>query len=326
MAGTKFISFLRSARLSRNILVFTVCLLIASLFWLLLAFNRYYTTSITVPVTYLNLPQDDLLRQQLPKELKVQAGGSGYHLLSYLLQPSQGTLTIDGRNIGISDASKPGDAFLTTFPAMDQFNAMHRDVRAISVYPDTIFFSFFDRSFRKFPVKPIADITFEKQYDLADMLFVNPDSIQVTGPKATMDSLRFVETEPLVLRDVRKSGTYQLKIKKLHPDLSYAPMEVSVSLDVDKYTETEVIVPITLENLLQTDSVRISPDRVKLTCLVALRNYNQVRPEEFKVIADVRDLLDKPGTYLKLRVTEVPVFVKNVNISPEFVNVVIRRR
>lgn len=310
----------------RNLLIFIVCLMIATLFWFLLAFNGFYTTTIRVPVQYINMPEQKMMTDKLPTELEVSLSGSGYQLMSYMLQPDNALILLDGRNIGTSPSLKASSAFLTTYSGIDYFNRLHGDVSVLHISPDTLFFNFFERGIRKVPVIPNLDLSFRSQFYLSDSARVLPDSITLTGPADRFDSIFSIRTELLQLSDVYKSGVYTLKIEQLDSALSYAPVQVDVELNVDQFTEAVIEVPIRIEHLLSRDSLDIYPEKVQVSCLVALKQYNTLKPSSFVVAADAFDLRDTRSRSLKLYLRKYPAFIKQVRIQPETVEFIVRKK
>ncbi len=326
MARTKTTKVLSSVINRRKVTVFGICLLISALFWVLLAFNGHYSTRIQVPVTYINMPESRVLMEKLPHTVDIQISGTGYQLLSYILQPEQATVLLDGRSIGMSPASQAGEAFLTTFQGIDFFNREHGDIKALNILPDTIRFSFFDRGFRKVPVHLNSYLDFERQFSLSDSIQLSPDSITITGPVQVLDSIKQIETEALVLSKLNKSGNYTVKIKRPSDRVTYAPLEVGARLEVDKFTEAVLEVPVYVDHLLSSDSLDIFPQSVKVRYLVSLRDYNKVNPKLFRIAADAFDLRNAQATNLRLYLRKVPPYVRQVQMSPETVEFIIRKK
>jgi YbbR domain-containing protein len=310
----------------RNLLVFVVCLAISTLFWLLLAFNGFYSTSITVPVEYINMPEQRMMIEKLPQEVEITISGSGYQLISYWLRPDNGSVLLDGRNIGTKPALKANNAFLTTFNGIDFFNRQHGDVKALNIQPDTIFFSFFNRGFRKVPIVLDAVLSFKKQYFLTDSIRLFPDSVMISGPSERMDSVFQIFTERLKLSDISTSGNFTLNILKPDSLLSYEPSLVDIKMEVDQYTEAVFAIPVRVEHLISTDSLDVFPEQVELTCLIALKDFNKVSASSFIIAADAFDLRDSKSNSMKLYVREAPSFVKNIRLKPETVDFIIRQK
>ena len=310
----------------RNALVFSICLIISALFWLLLAFNGYYTSSLTVPVEYINMPEKRMMIEKLPQEVDVTISGSGYQLISYLLQPSKGKVLLDGRNIGIKPASKSNKAFLTTYNGIDFFNRQHGDIKVLNINPDTIFFSFFNRGIKKVPVVLDAKINFRKQYFLTDSVRLKPDSVLITGPSERLDSVFQIFTEQLKLDDVYSSATYSLNIVEPDSLLSYEPSTIETIFDVDQFTEAVFTIPVKIEHLISTDSLEIYPQVVELSCLVALKDFNKLSASSFVIAADAFDLRDGNSNALSLYIRNAPGFVRSIKLKPETVEFVIRNK
>ncbi len=310
----------------RKIAVFSACLFISGLFWLLLAFNGNYTTLISVPVRYVNMPKDQLLLEKLPTEVQLELSGIGYQLLAYTLQPQKGEITLDGMLMGMSPNKKNGEAFLATHHAIQFFNRQHTDVVALKILPDTIHFTFFKRGFRKVPAHLNRYITFEKQFGFGDSIRLSPDSVSITGPAELIDSILVVETEPLILSNLSRSGEYLVSIKSPSPELAYAPSKISVALSVEKFTESILEIPVQIEHLLSKDSIQIFPERIKIKFTVSLRDYKKASPETFNVAVDAYDLRNNHGGKLRLYLRKYPTFVSNIKLEPEVIDFIIRKK
>jgi YbbR domain-containing protein len=325
MNRSKSSSVLRNSLSRRKITVFGICLMLASLFWVMLAFNDHYSTKISVSVSYINMPENRMLIEKLPQTAEMLVNGSGYDLIPYIIRPNLANIIIDGRFIGVSASSKTGQAFVTTTSSIDFFNREHFDIKALNIFPDTIFFSFFEHGLKKVPVHLNRYFTYDRQYSLSDSVILQPDSILISGPFASLDSIKRIETEPLILNKLNKSGDYSVKIKKTSKLITYAPMEIGVHLEVDKFTEAEIEVPIYIEHLTNGDSVDIFPKQAKITYLVSLQNYNKVNPKLFRISADAFDIRNSKNANLRLDIKQFPSFVQGIRIEPETVEFIIRK-
>ena len=102
-------------------------------------------------------------------------------------------------------------------------------------------------------------------------------------------------------------------------------MEIGVHLEVDKFTEAEIEVPIYIEHLTNGDSVDIFPKQAKITYLVSLQNYNKVNPKLFRISADAFDIRNSKNANLRLDIKQFPSFVQGIRIEPETVEFIIRK-
>jgi len=326
MKRAKRTTKIRTWLFSSKVYVFAWCLVISSLFWFLLALNNRYSTVIKVPVTYINMPNDEFLLEKLPKEIEAEISGTGYQLLSYYLSPEKANIKLDLRKAGMGPLNSKKRAFLTTNSGIDFFNREHIDITLLRIKPDTLFFNFPERAFKNVPIHLNALFDFEKQFNLVEEVTLLPDSAQISGPLAALDSINQVETEIIILKNLMSSGSYSVKIKSIGGEVNCAPSLVTLKLNIEKFTEGIVEVPIYVNHLLSKDSMQIMPANVKIKYLVALSNYTKVSASQFKVYADAADLKNKNINKLKLNILTFPDFVKNVKIEPEYIDYIILKK
>jgi hypothetical protein len=291
----------RSAFFKRkNLFAFAVCLLISSLLWVLMAFNNFYTSTITVPIRYINLPEKSILTDKLPTEAAIDISGSGYHLLSYRFRPRLAEILIDGRNIGFKNQK----GFISTYHAIDYFNRQHGDIKALHINPDTLFFQFIDKGFKKVPVEVHSYLDFEKEFDLRDSLIIRPDSIEISGPIEKLKGIERIETQALIAQKLNKSGTYSLRIK---------PPEIAVTVNVDRFTEARMTLPVHDSKGRTTD-----PRIVTLVFQVAFSHYDKISSADFEISTDS---LGSVGGKQRLIVKRAPYYAKKMSILPSMVRV-----
>ncbi|MFN5317897.1 MAG: CdaR family protein [Bacteroidia bacterium] len=312
MALTKLVSHRWAFFRRRNYLAFFVCLIIAALLWLLLAFNNLSSTHLSVPIRYINLPEHNILKEKLPHKAEIEISGTGYHLIRYLMRPSLGEIIVDGRNTGI----KKDRAFISTYHAIEFFNRQHGDIKMVNIAPDTIFFKFLNKGLVRLPVKVASYLDFAPEFDLKDSLKITPDSISVSGPFELLKNLGAVETTPLILSGINTSGSHKVRIKNPQAELSYDPSEITINLNVDRTTEARITVPIQSE---EQASLKFEPQTVTLVFQVALSNYSKIKAADFWVSAEAAND-GEPSGKMRLVLKRSPYYAKKISLLPEFVN------
>ena len=68
---------------SKDLLIFLFFLLITSFLWLLEALRKNYETVIQIPISYVNVPNDYLITNELPQKTRITITGRGTSLLSH---------------------------------------------------------------------------------------------------------------------------------------------------------------------------------------------------------------------------------------------------
>ena len=76
---------------------FFVALVFALLFWSLIKLSKDYKTVISVPVSYINVPQDKLIQKEPLSNIEVQVKGTGFRLIR--LSFTNNVIDLDARNL-----------------------------------------------------------------------------------------------------------------------------------------------------------------------------------------------------------------------------------
>lgn len=74
--------------IKRNVVTYGICVIIATVLWFLNALNKEYTTEITYPIKYTELPKGKLLVSEPPKEMTLAIKAHGFALLRYSISTS----------------------------------------------------------------------------------------------------------------------------------------------------------------------------------------------------------------------------------------------
>jgi hypothetical protein len=131
--------------------------------------------------------------------------------------------------------------------------------------------------------------------------------------------LQFVSTQLLHKSSVSESFSETLQLDLFDGMIRSEMTSVKVSVKVEKYTESDVNVPIA-----QPDSVhvRFFPDVVTVKYLVAIKDYPGLSSEAFRVEVDDAQLKDL-RSLLDVKMTLWPQYVQVLSITPEKVEYLI---
>jgi YbbR domain-containing protein len=313
----------KGLRLNKQFSVFVICFLIACVFWLLISLNRNYSSTISFPIVYTDLPKDKVLVNDLPEHVVLELNARGFDLIGYhfKLLTFPVLVKIDAYTYG-----NRLDNYLVTRPLINSLTRqLHSDGRVIAIEPDTIFLKYNKRLNKKVPVLPNLQVYFQKQYNFAGKIQVQPDSVLISGPDAYVDSVKSLSTNKLVLRNL-KSGFSQnvlLNLQGLNKHITVLHKNIVVKAPVEKFTEATIEIPVSVKSNASEYRIKTIPDKVKLSFLVSLTQYSKVSPQSFTAVAD---FVTAAPTGLKIKVDLVkqPAFVKVLKVWPskvEFVKI-----
>ena len=307
--------------------VFLVCLLLASFLWFLNALEKKYTDHITVPVQYVNLPKNKELTGELPKKLDLTVNAVGYTLLRYKLSFAFSPVLIDVNELSNNYLE---NKYLSKFSIAtnghkEEFTKqISNEIEVISIRPDTISFKVSNVVEKLIKVQPIVKLTFAKEYILQKPPVTKPEYILVKGPEEILDTLRYINTRPMELRNLSQTLVRNASIILL-PGLKSEQEKVAVQILVEQYTEAKFEIPILTINQPDSLQIRTFPSKVKVSCRVGISQYNKLNNSSFKAIVDYTHR-SRTQSSLPVTLENFSTTVLSVDYFPKEVDYIIERK
>lgn len=314
-------------RLSQKTSIFLICVAIASVFWLLNAFSKNYTTIVNLPVRYVNLPEDQVVTSELLTHLAVEVNGYGFDLLSYLTSSGKDTLVVNGKDLQRSRRDRSA-AFFVTKPLFESLaGKINPAIKLNNILSDTLHFRIEERITRLVPVKANLNLNLAAQYLEDGDRIIDPPVVELSGPRSSVLGIHEVETETVQLDGVGSSinQSLALVVPLENSKLKVYPANVQVRINVDKFTDASIDLPVVVKNLPDSLSLNIIPDSVTLNYQVALGRYSEVKHQDFKLAVDFAEFNELHHKKLRILVLKQPQFVNNLSLSPEKVEFILKR-
>ncbi len=306
---------------------FLVFVVLSTVFWFLVALNKDYTSYVNIPVRYTHFGDNKLLVNELPQRFSVQLRTSGFSLMFYHLGLIDTDLVIDyPADIGTRMSKGQKETTITSAILIDIFSKqMPPDVQVTDVKPRLLTVYFSEKAEKRVPLINDVTYTLARQFTIKDSLRISPMFVTITGPASLLNEINSVKTEHIELKNLSGPINRKVKLLPLENEVQLLPAEVSMTIDVEKYTEgvVELLVePIGLNPLY---TIRIVPEKVKVKYLVGLSRYESIVNSMFKVVVDLSSQEEKPVNKLKVDVVSHPSFVEVVEIQPAKVDYILRK-
>ena len=313
-------------KFNKRVQVILICFFVSLVFWFLIAMSKTYTDKFVFPVQYINFPGQRIVVNDLPKTITLSVKTTGFRILSYRFSKTQEPVIIDvaASMQGNMDAAKdmisvPSKSFTEDFTLQ-----LGNEYNITGFSPDSIIFSFSNKTSKRVPVVLRSKVTLEKQFDTTGSALVDPDSVTITGPAAVIAGIDHIDTKLMELTNVKGSVRKKLPLVKDHL-VSSDVEQITVLIPVEKFTEGTTEVPVHAINVHSGYALKTFPDKVKVRYRVSLSKYNEVRPEMFDAVVDASGLPDERTRQLKVRLETVPFFVRSVSIEPESTDYILRK-
>jgi len=299
--------------------LFSVFLLISIFIWFLNALSKNYTTEIEFPLTYEGFPEDRVFVGQLPEELSLRINAHGYAILRYNVfrkpVPISFRLSAFTFNRSGGDSSR---AYMLTRYLRDQVSGqLPSELQLLEIKPDTLHFQFARSMTRKVKIVPDFRFVVDNQFTIKDGIRLEPDSVMVTGPDVILDTLRQVFTVRNELGQLTKNYNDKVKLKPI-PDLIYSNTRVESNIELERFTEVQLTLPVRVLNLPDTISMQTFPSRIRFTCNVGLSKYDRVNENLIRATVDY-DEIGEGTRSLDVHIQNTPLYLLSYEYYPKSV-------
>lgn len=297
---------------------FFICLAISGFLWISHTLNQLYSYSLIVPVKFVNLPNNKLLVNSLPENLRFDIKTSGLKLLFVLLNKPFKELTIDFNTL-------KGDNKLHSYSigasnvALESVIKFNVTVQKIS--PDTLFFTSKKGISKNVAVKPVLFINPDKGITISKPI-INPAFITITGDSASLRNIDSISTTPLYLNQLNKNYIGKLALVRPSESVYLNINEVSVSIQSDKLLEKELLIPVEIINRPAGKNIKLFPAKVKVKFTLALNDFEDISEESFKAVIDISKT-KKEINKLPVELSILPTQAHIISIEPSEVEYLI---
>jgi YbbR domain-containing protein len=201
-----------------------------------------------------------------------------------------------------------------------------KQVELLSISPDPITFRYGVNMIKKVPVQVNADIDFFPGFDKSSHLISEPDSIIVVGPNLLVSKINLLETEGVVLKDVRTNlaETVNLKLPINTPDLKFSATQIALKAEVEKFTEGTLNVPITVIGMPKNMKLKYFPKTVSVSYYVSLTDFDNIKPNNFKVVCDYQKT-SANQSFLIPELRKHPESVKHVKLGQQRIEFIVTK-
>jgi len=312
MPASNAITRIRRQLLSKKVATFLICLGLASLLWVVHALNRNYKYTLNIPVKFLNLPANKLIVGELPEKLSVDIKTSGLKLLFISLKDLNESLLIDFNSLKTNAKSQ---AYSISNGNFNLRNVLNFEVDIMKIRPDTLFFSSNKGKSKLVPIKPNLQADFLPGYSMISKPVITPAYVTITGDSSDLQSIDTVYTHLLNLKDIHENFSTNIPLKKSLSSVNYNIKDVALSFNVDRLTEATVKVPVHVMHKSTGEKVKLLPEFVTVTYLVAMRDYEAIQASSFKAVVNFKDIEAKQKK-LEVDLSIKPSEVRIIRIEP----------
>src|SRR5688500_6683300 len=154
--------------------------------------SKTYTDRFIFPIEYKNFPDQRIVVNDLPKSIALSVKTTGFRILSYRFTKQNKPVVIDVTSTLQGNLDLKNDMIAVPSKTLsDDFTQqLGSDYTITGFAPDSILFSFSNKDTRRVPVMLQSKISMSRQYDTTGSIILDPDSVNITGPAASIAGVR----------------------------------------------------------------------------------------------------------------------------------------
>lgn len=304
---------------SKKINIFLLFFVLAFSILVLTKLSKVYTATLAFKVKPKEVSDTHVIIKANNPELDITIQTTGFNWLRYAIKRPE--LDINFK----TDVSKKDSTLIwSVSKGFSNINKQFgKEEKIISVNPDTLLFRFDVNDVKYVPIILNSKIQYAKGYNTLDTLRTTPDSIKLIGPSSVLKSISKVRTQQLELIDVKSNvnKTLLLQLDSLNKNIKTNLKHVNLSVNVSKFSEGILDIPINIINIPEGVKVNYFPKQVSLSFTTSLDNFNTIKAEDFKVICDYNEASGNSALVPKL--AKQPKNVKNIRVLQQKIEFII---
>lgn len=310
---------LRLIKINRNFLVYLIFLFVSAGFWFLITLKEEMVISQNYKLKIVGMPQNAIITDNIPDDIKVNCSGTGLTVLQHYMKDNDHQLEIN-----FSEVVQPGGKILIDANTLQRafLKKLPNNLKYLSTTPNKLETYFSNGLKKRVPVVFKGKIhTSESRYPCG--IIFTPDSVDVYAPEHIYDDIKSVNTVAKRFEGLRDTVDCELDLDA--PEgVKIEPAKVKAKICVDLFTDKTISVPIYSENTPHNKILRTFPVQVDVTFMVSSTRSNEITPEDFIIVVNY-NATKKDEKKCKLIIRQAPDYVRNVRLSPEYVEYVIEQ-
>ncbi|MDE6272870.1 MAG: hypothetical protein K2M31_07670 [Muribaculaceae bacterium] len=267
----------------RKFLTFLIFVVVAALFWFILALNDNLQEDLTVRVNVYNIPDSVTFISDPPKDIHVMVRDKGTNLWRNGVF-SHPTIELNFKEYGHDGIFEVSKGELTA----GLKKVFGQTATLVSTSIDNMRLVYTTSPGKRVPVDVTMDLTASVGKVITGKPVVKPGGVLVYGSRDALDSISRVYTEKLRGENLEESKKFTVKLKKI-PGVKIDPSTVEVTVDVEQLVRKQVRVNIQIDNKPEGSDLLLFPSTANVEYYLPMSKFGQI-DEKIDVRVDYRDM------------------------------------
>lgn len=259
-----------------------ICILIAALLWLIIKLTLVYSVTEPFAIKFVDIPADQILQND-NYHVEATMTTTGFKLINYYRKaPRNRVIVLSLKDINYKKSNFETYSYSKRYLEESIAEFISATTNEVEVADEQQYFVMSKLASKKVKIVPRTNLTFEKQYNYYGEPIAIPDSATVFGAINDIGAIQYLQTEVISKKNVNQNIDSKAKLD-INSNVQCDVNEVEIVVNVEKFTEAEVVVPITIP---EGAHLNIYPNKVKIKYIVAIKDYPIINDMSFKVNID----------------------------------------
>lgn len=315
---------IKSLKNDKRIMIFMVCILIATSLWFLNALGKNYNTTVTYPVKFINPPKNQFLANTPPHTIELKVEAYGFTLLRHKLSLSFSPIVMDLTNITKNLESSSGAYSINSKTLINKISdQVSSEIRITDIQPETFRLVLDSLRTKTVPVKINVTTDFKPEFNLKYPLSVFPKEVKITGPSNVLDTIITIETKHKTFNKI--DANVEKVLELVQPgQTTITPEKVNLKIKVERFTEKEMKIPVKVINQPENVSVKLFPSETKVLFTIGLSEFENIKPSDFNAFVDY-NTIENGVENLKVNVDSFPGYIELIRFSPDKIEFLVEK-
>ena len=307
------------SKTNKEFLTFLFFLALSGIFWLFMTLNETYEKEFCVPITIANVPKNVVLTSDETDTVRMTIRDKGITLITYMYGDGLKKLKAN-----FSNYARHNGVGVISLPELQKLAAQQlaSGSKITATKPEKLEFFFNYGAKKRVPVRWSGRVIPEQLYFISRVQYW-PDSVDIYASSDKLDSINIIYTEQLNYANFRDTLMVNAHLSKPR-SVKTVPDVVKVAFYTDVLTDESLEgIPVQGINLPPGKVLRTFPAKVKVNFVTGVSVYRNLKPEDFMVVADYRELVASPSEKCRIYLKKTPPGISRARLENDEVDYLI---
>lgn len=295
-----------------SVLMFLVFVVVAAVFWFIIALNDNVTDTFRVKLQIQNIPDSVTFITDPPADFHVTLRDKGTNIVR------SGFVKNPVVSINFADYARDGVLVIRHSEILSEIKSdLGAAAQITSCSLDSLKLYYSTEPGKRVPVEVLADVSAASGYVISGNPVPSIKSVLIYSYRDEVDTVVRVHTQRLVKRNLSSSSSFKVNLAKLQ-GIRIIPSTIDVKVNVEPLVHKESFANIEIDNVPPGENLLLFPGKVEVSYYVPMSKFND---ESMPVVAHVDYLETKINHGSKIPVTLkfYPKYVVNPELKTDSV-------